>query len=71
MAKFLKIVYQDLFNYRYFYLLLIILALLMGLTLHPGQQGADGKEYLRWTHSLIFDRDIHLLNDVEALGGSY
>ena len=34
-------------------------------------QGADGRRYLRWTYSFVFDQDLHLLNNFEATGGSY
>ncbi|MEW5959034.1 MAG: hypothetical protein AB1801_14980, partial [Chloroflexota bacterium] len=64
-------VQNELFKHRYFYLILAVVILMMGVTLHSGKQGADGNEYLRWTHSFVFDQDIHLLNNVEVIGGSY
>ncbi len=71
MSKPWRVVFADFLTHRYFYLILGLLILLMSLTLHSGKQGADGNEYLRWTHSFVFDQDIHLLNNVEAIGGSY
>ena len=71
MVNFFRTVAQDIFTYRYLYLILLLLAVLMSLTLHSGRRGADGKEYLRWTHSLVFDQDIHLLNNIDAVGGGY
>ncbi len=67
----MKSVYRDFTRHRYFYLSLLGLVGLMSLTLHAGMQGADGRNYLRWTHSFVFDQDLHLLNDFTALGGSY
>lgn len=67
----IKSIYQDFSQHRYFYLWLLLLGGLMSLTLHSGMQGADGRNYLRWTHSLVMDQDLHLLNDFGALGGSY
>lgn len=67
----LKAIKQELIKNRYFYLILAGLAMVMSLTLHSGAQGADGKEYLRWAHSLAFDADLHLLNDIEIVGGGY
>jgi hypothetical protein len=71
MTRFLKTTYNDFNQHRYFYLALGLLLLAMSLTLHPGMQGADGRRYLRWTHSFVFDQDLHLLNNFEATGGSY
>ncbi len=56
---------------RALYVILIILIGFMGLVIHNGKQGADGIEYLRWTHSLVFDQDLHLYNNVQAVGGSF
>ena len=70
-TKFLKPIYSDLSRHSYLYLILLLLALLMGLTLHADNGGADGRNYLRWTHSFVFDQDLHLLNNAEATGGSY
>ena len=66
-----KTFYQDILTHRSFYLILLLLTILMALMLNNTKQGADGTEYLRWTHSFVFDRDLHLLNNFEAIGGSY
>ncbi len=67
----MRFVRNELGEHRYFYLAILTVALLMMLTLPVTMQGADGKEYLRWTHSLVFDQDLHLLNNLEAVGGGY
>lgn len=67
----MRAVHREFLRQRYFYLVMLLLFLLMGLTLRNEQRGADGREYLRWTHSFVVDRDIHLLNNVLVLGGSY
>ncbi|HXV98885.1 MAG TPA: hypothetical protein VEC93_10725, partial [Anaerolineae bacterium] len=71
MTQFLRTTSKDFVRHRYFYLILCLLLLAMSLTLHPGTQGADARRYLRWTHSFVFDQDLHLLNNFEATGGSY
>lgn len=53
----------------YFYISLLLLSILMSLTLHSDKSGADGRNYLRWTHSISFDQDLHLLNNAAAVGG--
>lgn len=66
-----NIITNDFVKYRYIYLALFLCILVIILTLPATMKGADGKEYLRWTHSLVFDRDIHLLNNLESVGGGY
>jgi len=61
----------EIHKHRYFYLILLLIALLMILTLPATMRGADGKEYLRWTHSILYDQDLHLLNNLKAVGGGY
>ena len=63
--------FNEFAKHYHFYLIILVLIGLMSLTLHAGMKGADGREYLRWTHSFVFDQDLHLLNDFAALGGSY
>ncbi len=71
MQSFWPKVTLELKTHRYFYLVMLLLALAMMLTLTTSMRGADGREYLRWVHSLTFDQDLHLYNDLEATGGSY
>ncbi len=71
MIHLLKKIKKDYADHPYFYLSLTLLVLLMALTLHPSMRGADGRRYLRWTHSFVYDQDLHLLNNFEATGGSY
>lgn len=67
----MKLLYREFFEHRYFYLVIGLLCCLMILTLPASMRGADGREYLRWTHSFVFDQDVHLLNNAEAVGSSY
>lgn len=71
MQNFWRKIGQDLQTHRYFYLIILLLALALMLTITTSMRGADGRNYLRWTHSLVFDQDLHLYNNAKATGGSY
>jgi hypothetical protein len=64
-------IWADILTHRRFYLSTAVIIVLIGTTLSTTHAGADGTRYLRWTHSLVFDQDLHLKNDFEAVGGSY
>ncbi len=69
--KLFNTIQNEIHTQRYFYLLLLAIALVMMITLQANTRGADARSYLRWTHSITFDQDIHLYNNVAATGGSY
>ncbi len=71
MKKLVSPVINDFLKHRYLYLVLFSVILTMILTLPASMKGADGRRYLRWTHSFVFDQDLHLLNNFEATGGNY